>query len=116
MPEKELVSYPLSAWEPLLETALREGAEEIGLRLTNINGIFALGMVEIKSAKTGDTKPMSLFAAQVISAEDFAEPHAERANTAARRWCTLDQFAELGREDHAAVLRRLERGLREVDE
>jgi 8-oxo-dGTP pyrophosphatase MutT (NUDIX family) len=93
--------------ESLAETALREGIEEVGLKLDNVLGLFDAGAAYFASAKTGLKKVMWLFAAEVKQEDDFGPPDPLRAKTAERRWCTLEEFASEGREDHLRIMQTL---------
>jgi len=94
--------------ESLAETALREGIEELGLKLENIKRLFDAGPYGFSSAVTGKGKKMWLFAAEMAS-QDFSDDVAP--TTAECTWLTLDEFAVAGREDHVAILRDIEEKL-----
>lgn len=94
--------------ETLAETALREGIEELGLKLQNIEQLFDLGGFEFSSATTGRSKFMWLFAALVKDADDFL-PDAEVATTTeTRRWLHATEFGVAGRQDHQYILTEIE--------
>lgn len=93
--------------ESLAETALREGIEEIGLRLGNIRKFFDAGTAYFASAKTGLKKVMWLFAAEVEKDSEFDPPDTVHAKTAECRWCTLEEFSIEGREDHLRIMQTL---------
>lgn len=94
---------PAGREELLAATALREGIEELGLRLENITALFELGPYIFSSAKTGNQRQMWLFAAQVKDEKDFLAEVAD--TTAARQWLTLAEFEQVGRVDHRPILR-----------
>lgn len=94
--------YVTDQKESLIATALREGMEELGLRLSNIETLYDCGPYDFSSASTGKGKSMWLFAAKVKSPEDFS---AADAATAERAWLTLAEFKAQGRKDHVTVLR-----------
>lgn len=100
------------AYEPVLETALREGQEEIGLRYDNIEKLFDAGVVHFVSVKNHSRKPMYLFAAQVKQAHVFDTPSITDAATDATAWLTLKDYAAIGRPDHYEVLAWLEEKLK----
>ncbi len=93
--------------ETHIETAIREGIEEVGLKPSNVIKWYDAGLVFFRSVKTHKEKSMWLYAAQVKSATDFDAPHPQLAGTAECRWCTLEEFAKLGRPDHWEILRDL---------
>jgi hypothetical protein len=87
--------------EPLVVTALREGIEEIGLKLENVTALYDLGFHDFASASSGRRKGLWLFAATVRDAADFLPPDAATADC---RWFTPAQYAAAGRPDHAAIM------------
>ena len=96
--------------ESLAETALREGIEELGLRLKNIKQLLDVGPYRFSSATTGKSKEMWLFAAEMASG-DFSADVAP--TTAERVWLSLEEFDIAGREDHRYILRDIESKLKE---
>lgn len=99
--------------ETLAETALREGIEELGLKLDNIAALFDLGGFSFSSATTGKEKRMWLFAAALEHDDDFLRDAEIALSTAERRWLTAEEFASLGRPDVRYILPIIERRLRE---
>ncbi len=98
--------------EAVAVTALREGIEELGLRLEGIVKLLELGPYRFSSAKTGRKRHMWLFAAEMESMESF-QPDAEVApTTAERQWLSLAEFDIVGRNDHRYILRDIEARLR----
>jgi hypothetical protein len=97
--------------ELLSATAIREGIEELGLMLPGLHRLLELGPYGFSSIKTGRSKNMWLFAAEMSSQEEVL-PMAEVASTTfERRWMTHAQFAVEGREDHRYILKDIERKL-----
>jgi 8-oxo-dGTP pyrophosphatase MutT (NUDIX family) len=90
--------------ETLLETALREGVEELGLELMNIVSVFELGPYSFQSATTKKSKQMWVFAVEVIDGSDFLDASRIEPTTAERGWMRPDVFAAEGRSDHRPVL------------
>ena len=90
--------------ETLPETALREGIEELGLKLSNIAALQALGEYSFTSATNRKEVALWLLAAEMQNEADFLPPHAIAASTAERRWMTLAEFRKAGRPDHAHIL------------
>lgn len=99
--------------ETLIVTALREGIEELGLRLEPIRQLFDLGMHNFASARSGQAKTMWLFAAEMAQADAFLPDTDIASTTAKRAWMTLESFALSCRSDHLAVLRTIEQALGE---
>ena len=54
--------------------ALREGMEEQGLRLTNINALYEIGKVEFISQTKGIAEPMWCYAVEILSKDAFDKP------------------------------------------
>lgn len=94
--------------ETLIETALREGIEELGLELENIAGIYDMGAFGFSSATTGKPKQMWLFAAEMMDENDFLHDREVALTTEDRRWFTAQEFAAHGREDHRYILKEME--------
>lgn len=94
--------------ETLAGTALREGNEELGLKLQNISALWDLGAFSFKSATTGKTKYMWLYAGRVKSQDDFLKHGYITESTAERQWVTLAEFSVVGRPDHVYVLEQIE--------
>lgn len=90
--------------EPLIETALREGQEELGLKLENISALHDLGSYSFTSEKTGQMKWMWLYAARMYRHRDFTADAAVAEYTESRLWSTYTQFRTLGRADHIAII------------
>jgi len=104
---------PKGPKEPLAVTALREGAEELGLKPDDIKHMIDLGPYEFPSATTvGKMNRMHLFAVE-IKAHDKAhilEKEVEKT-TEARSWMTLEQFKEHGLASHYDILSNIDWGL-----
>jgi hypothetical protein len=94
--------------ETLAETALREGIEELGVRLENIIQLIDMGPYRFSSATTGKDKEMWLFAAEMNDMADFASDSELAPATIARKWLTSSQFEVVGRPDHHYILRDIE--------
>lgn len=96
--------------EPLVQTALREGMEEVGLVLENIIALYDVGVHGFASATTGQKKEAWFFTAQMSNNADFTKPDASTEECA---WMTLDEFAIAGRPDHHYILSQIESLLKE---
>lgn len=88
-------------YETLVETALREGREEIGLKPKNIRQLFDVGVFSITSARRGNSKPIHIFAAQMHTHDDFGVFESKTAEVV---WMTAVEFASVGRPDHIHIL------------
>jgi hypothetical protein len=97
--------------ETLAETALREGIEELGLKLENIKQLLDMGPYSFASATTGREKQMWLFAAEMKDTEDFLPDSQIATTTSARQWLDTAQFEVVGRGDHHYILRDIEQKL-----
>lgn len=76
-----------------LSTALREGAEELGLRESNIIGVTELGVYLGRTC---------VFICEIEDSKDFGPFHYE---TGAVVWMTLNEFEIDGRELHVPIVR-----------
>lgn len=94
--------------ETLIETGLREGIEELGLKLENIDALYDMGAFGFSSATTGKAKQMWLFAVSVKDEDDFLHEREVAITTEARQWMTAKEFAACGREDHRYILEEME--------
>jgi hypothetical protein len=95
--------------ETLAQTALREGIEELGINILNINELYDVGPYGFSSATTGKSKAMWLFAAEMAS-EDM--PGEVALTTAECAWLTAAEFEVAGREDHRYILSDIEKKLK----
>ena len=94
--------------ESLAETALREGIEELGVRLDNIKALIDIGPFGFSSATTGRSKSMWLFAAEMKNEKDFLPDNSIAETTAERQWMPLSEFTVVGREDHRYILETIQ--------
>ncbi len=101
MRDDDLRHADASFFEPLVQTALREGREEVGLKTSNIKRIFDMGGFVFTSVSKGIKRPLHMFAAEIMNEEDF-DPF--EPSTAQARWMTQGEFAKWGRADHAKIL------------
>lgn len=84
--------------------ALREGAEELGLRSENIMSVTELGNF------LGRT---TVFVARVENQTNFDTPHYETDEVT---WLTCDQFLKVGRELHKDIVQLAEQVIRKEEE
>jgi hypothetical protein len=101
MREDDLRYADPSFWEPLIDTALREGREEIGLKPSNIARLYDMGGFTFISATRNIKKPLHMFAAHIRDEGDFS---AFERTTQEARWLTLTELSTLGRSDHVAII------------
>lgn len=90
--------------ETALDAAIREGAEELGLRVLNISRIHPLGTF------LGRTE---VFMASIVDPQDFGPPDYETSET---KWMTPDEFRTSGRPLHKQIVRAAVDMLRLVGE
>ena len=93
-----------SFYESLLDTALREGQEEIGLKPKNIKKIYDLGDFVFISASKGTKSPLHLFAAEIIDINDFSEFEESTEET---KWLSPEEFTQLSRSDHSLIMNEI---------
>lgn len=94
--------------ESLVQTALREGIEELGLKLSNVSSLYDLGPYEFSSATTGRPKRMWLFAAKVVDSNDMLPDSSVEHSTSERQWLSAGEFLVVGRGDHSYILEDME--------
>ena len=94
--------------EDLAATSLREGIEELGLKLSNIAQLVTFGEYRFTSATSRMEVALWMLAAEIKNPDDFGAPH---ASTAECRWMTLSEFHQHGRPDHAHILGLMEKRL-----
>ena len=94
--------------ETLITTALREGIEELGLKLEAITQLHDVGPYKFTSEKTGKNKYMWLFTAELTSMEALLPLAEIEQSTAERVWQSAAQFDIDGREDHRYILRDID--------
>ncbi|QDJ96492.1 NUDIX hydrolase [Xanthomonas phage Xoo-sp13] len=83
-----------------LVTALREGAEELGLRESNIIEVQELGTYLGRTV---------VYLCRVVNKHDFDAFHFE---TGAVTWYTMQQFNEVGRDLHKRIVQDAEKAIR----
>lgn len=97
--------------ETLAETALREGEEELGLKLENIQTLYDLGAFSFTSASTHKTLTSWMFAASIVNPDDFLPMAAIVSVTSERGFFTLAELQKLSRPDHFHMLEQIDRKL-----
>lgn len=109
MREDDLIFADESFHETLIETALREGNEEIGLKADNILRLFDFGVFSFISASKGMRKPLHIFAAEMIDSNNFASFEATTSETG---WFSAAAFEHKGRKDHVVIVKEVVSRLR----
>lgn len=89
--------------ESVLDCAIREGNEEIGLINNNIKKIYNLSLCSFSSASSGKAKWMHLFAVTVVNPECWGVLDA--ATTAACEWIALENMEAIARKDHFDLIK-----------
>lgn len=84
--------------------AIREGKEELGLKLENTRyEKHSVNMVTRGHIQDERSYTFALYEVEVVSQFDFDEPHFE---TAFAVWLTAPQFMEHGREEHKELVKQ----------
>lgn len=97
----QLIKGKVEKGESNHEAAFREAEEESGLKSSNVNNFFRIGVF------LGRT---TVYAAEIHDPGDFGEHTDETAST---RWMTLDEFLEDGRKLHKNVVRSVHETIEE---
>ena len=92
-PEMQCCKGKVEEGETILEAALREGFEELGLFRGNIK---SYKQIPLELGKT------TFFVAEIEDPELFGIPHFE---TGATKWLFLNEFLEQGRKLHKPVVK-----------
>jgi 8-oxo-dGTP pyrophosphatase MutT (NUDIX family) len=93
--------------EELLESAIREGEEELGLKRSNLKGRpFELGRYLQTNLK--ESYHMHVFASEIKAKKDFGKWHFE---TQFATWITNDRFQEIGRPSQKLIITELQNHL-----
>jgi 8-oxo-dGTP pyrophosphatase MutT (NUDIX family) len=92
--------------EPLPQAALREAVEEVGMVPENIQQVWDLGVITVKSASSGGDKRVHMFVAEVKDKNNFTAPDAAHAAAENVDWFRPDDPAI--RADHAKFLQEMQ--------
>lgn len=101
MREDDLIHADPVFYEGLVDTALREGEEEIGLKPRNIARLFDVGVYAITSSRRQTKKWLHMFAAEVKDPNDFGE---FETKTAQADWMDMPSIISIARADHTAII------------
>jgi hypothetical protein len=93
--------------ETLPQTALREGAEEIGLRMDNISQILLWGDDHILAQTDGRLISLWVTLVEVKDKDAFDAPDTIEAKTTAREWIKSGERTEEITDSHLAVVNRI---------
>jgi 8-oxo-dGTP pyrophosphatase MutT (NUDIX family) len=85
------------------QAALREGVEELGLKLLNVMSLKKLTTQRITGLD--ETYMISVYAAKVRDPSNFSNPHYETKEVA---WMTLDEYRATGRLNQLPIVQMLE--------
>jgi len=103
--EEAAIASGATTAEALGATALREGREELGLIASKALKLYDMGVAQFTSASTQKPKKLWLFALQMPDCETSWLPIRQVApTTAARQWCSFEQFKAEGRTDHLPIV------------
>lgn len=91
--EPQIAKGKMEDGESELETALREGKEELGLYKGNLEDIYELGKF------LGRT---TIFVARVKDVDMFGDPHFETEST---KWMSPEEFQKSGRNLHKPIIK-----------
>lgn len=111
MRDDDLLNADPVFYENLIETALREGEEEIGLRRSNVTKLFDVGVFFFVSAKRGIRKPLHVFAAEIKEPGNFGT---FESKTALTTWMKPDEFGGSARADHVSILQVVHENLTKI--
>jgi 8-oxo-dGTP pyrophosphatase MutT (NUDIX family) len=104
-PDPMISKGGLDKGETLLECAMREGLEELGLTTDNYNEPVHMW----KSTMYG--YELNVFMCKVKDPDALVEPDYE---TKAVHWLSLSEFEEVGRPDHKFIVRYFDSKIREI--
>lgn len=89
--------------ETLLEAAIREAKEELGLKKKNIKRDTVQLVFSGKINGKKNSYRMTVFVGEVKDKEKFGAFTFETAET---RWLTLKEFSNIGRDSHVGIVRK----------
>ena len=107
-PDPQIAKGGIDSNDSALSTALREAAEELGLKESNIE-LDTLHLIGSDHPEPSREYSLTTYAAMVNDPTDFLTPHYETGST---HWLTLAEFEKVGRQCHRAIVRKLVRLIR----
>lgn len=103
-PRLQIAKGGIDPGETSQDTAVREGIEELGLRMSNVVAVErGTPAIELKRAD-GECYSMEVFVAQIVDPGDFDTPHYETGST---DWLTIQEFRAKGRAFNVIWLKNL---------
>lgn len=93
------------AGESAIHAALREAAEELGLRGSNIKSVAASSATD-NITGAHDSYQLTVYAVEVKSPDAFDQPHYETAST---HWMSLEDFLTRGRQNQTGVVKKIQK-------
>jgi len=95
---------PFHAQEPLPVTALREGEEELGLQMENVQSLWDAGTYDFLSSTTGEAKNLALYLVSVHDPLAFHAPDRTYGKSAECQWLDPKKEGGLIKPDHLAII------------
>ena len=102
-PDPAIAKGTIDKGETSPQAAIREGEEELGLRISNMIGKPKLGWSG-KIKGLSDEYLMDVYYVQVKDPKAFDIPHYETKETV---WLSLKEFENVGRQSHLHIIRRI---------
>jgi hypothetical protein len=99
----------IESGEAVLQAAIREAEEELGLRQRNIRHGTLVEVADERVVLHSGSYDLTLFACEIMDKYDFGKWCDETEFTI---WMTLDSFASKGRKDHVKYVEKLEKMVR----
>jgi 8-oxo-dGTP pyrophosphatase MutT (NUDIX family) len=100
-PRLQIAKGGIDEGETAKESAVREGIEELGLRLNNVLAVErGTPVVGLKRAD-GEHYTMEVFVALIHNPDAFDQPHYETGRT---EWLTIQEFRKQGRRAQLALV------------
>lgn len=99
----------IESGEDVLEAAVREAEEELGLKRHNIRAGSIMDLADERVVLHSGAYHLTLFACGILDRYDFDKWCDETEYT---MWMTLDEFKENGRKDHVKYVELLEAKVR----
>jgi 8-oxo-dGTP pyrophosphatase MutT (NUDIX family) len=95
--------------EEVLQAAIREAEEELGLKQRNMRNRTLVEVADERVVLHSGTYDLTLFACEIMDKYDFGKWCDETEFTV---WLSLDSFRSKGRKDHVKYVERLEQMVR----
>lgn len=108
-PKPMISKGKIEAGETVLEAAIREGEEELGLKRRNIREGSIQPLADERVVLHSGAYALTLFSCEIVDRYDFGKWCDE---TEYITWMTLQQIREDGRKDHVKYVELLEANIR----